>query len=1265
MKNQILVFIDAGVDKYHQLFDGVVAGATPFIVDTATDGIEQIDEILQQYSGQKTVHIISHGAPGCLYLGNSQLSLGTLKQYAPLLEGWDIDSLLLYGCHVAAGDAGEEFVSKLQGVTGANIAASQSLTGAAVQGGNWELEVSTGKVEVATALRIEVMGTYSGVFDWRVEFAQDADLGYRDLFIHNNGDLWGIGRFYRNIDIDGDGNNDVIANGTTYLVKFEVDGSLDFAYAVGLNSNNDVNDRIAIDDEGNVWVTGYFQHTMDIDQDGEVDLTSVTRDSDSYVIGFSSDGELLSAKGIGSSGIDYSTGIVTDSNGNVFATGRYQGNIDIDGDGNNDLTSDGSQEVYVIKFDSAGKFLYAQSIADGYSYSLSSSDNDQYNLFTDRDGNALVTGIFKGNIDIDGDGKDDLTSSSDGDSDIYVVKFDIDGDLLSSQSIGGSSNDSIDNTTADNNGNLFIEGSFPGNIDVDGDGNNDFISSDSSKYLVKLDNNSNFLYALNLPSAYDDIAIDINGNVWVRGSYEGSIDIDRDGEDDLISNGYIDGYLAKFNSNGTLAFTYSIGGSYNDDSIYDMVLDVDGNLWATGRFWGSMDIDGDGNNDLSSNDYDSYVINLDTNGNLLFAQSHEQISVRDMVTDANGNLLMAGSFQESIDIDGDGSNDLTSNEGSDGYLFQLDSNGDLQFAQSIGGSKNTPGGVSSGDYTNKTFTNSNGSVWVHGYVNWRGYIEVNGNNHLLDGTYIVKLSEGDDSSPPNSSPTDINLSNNRINENVAANTVVGTLSSVDPDAGDTFTYTLVAGTGDTDNSAFTIYGNQLKIKNSPDYESKSSYTIRVQTTDAEGASYQEQLTINVKDVNDTPENSAPTDIKLSNKRINENVAANTVVGTFSTVDPDTGDTFTYALVTGAGDTDNSAFSIYGNKLKIKSSPDYGSKSSYNIRVRTTDEAGASYQEQLTININDINEPPKDTEKEPLPGEPFRFDFNQDGVADIFWRQKNGDNQIWLMSDEGTWESAINLGKLNKKWNVSGVEDFNRDGVPDILWRHSNGNNKIWLMDDNGKLDRSVNPGKLNKKWDVAGVDDFNGDGVADILWHHPNGANKIWLMDDEGKRNSQANPGKVDKASGIAGVGDFNTDGVADILWRHPNGDNRIWLMDDDGDWDSSINLGNIGKKWDVAGVGDFNTDGVPDILWRHSNGAKQIWFMDDEGRFDSSVNLKKLNKKWDVAGIDDFSGDGVPDILWRHSNGANQIWFMDDEGRFESSVNPGSLGRSWNIAGI
>ncbi|MBE9256142.1 cadherin domain-containing protein [Dolichospermum sp. LEGE 00246] len=205
----------------------------------------------------------------------------------------------------------------------------------------------------------------------------------------------------------------------------------------------------------------------------------------------------------------------------------------------------------------------------------------------------------------------------------------------------------------------------------------------------------------------------------------------------------------------------------------------------------------------------------------------------------------------------------------------------------------------------------------------------------------------------NETPTNLILSNTSINENVPLLTVVGNFSTTDPDAGNTFTYTLISGAGDTDNHLFTINSNQLKISASPDFETKSSYSILVKTTDQGGLSYEKQLTINVNDLNE-----APTSLTLSNNSINENVALLTVIGDFSATDPDAGNTlFTYSLVNGTGDTDNNVFTISSNQLKINASPNFETKNSYNIRVKTTDQGGLSYEKQLTINVNDLNETP--------------------------------------------------------------------------------------------------------------------------------------------------------------------------------------------------------------------------------------------------------------------------------------------------------------------
>ena len=124
---------------------------------------------------------------------------------------------------------------------------------------------------------------------------------------------------------------------------------------------------------------------------------------------------------------------------------------------------------------------------------------------------------------------------------------------------------------------------------------------------------------------------------------------------------------------------------------------------------------------------------------------------------------------------------------------------------------------------------------------------------------------------PNFVPTNIALSATSINENVAVGTIVGAFSSTDADAGDTHTYTLVTGDGSADNAAFEIAGNQLKAKASLDYETKSTYSIRVKTNDGKGGTLEKAFAISVNDLDDTapavPFVSAPAnDSFLSNTK---------------------------------------------------------------------------------------------------------------------------------------------------------------------------------------------------------------------------------------------------------------------------------------------------------------------------------------------------------------------------------------------------------------
>jgi hypothetical protein len=132
-----VVFLDAGVTDYQSLQAGVIPEVATVILSPNQDGIEQITAFLQQNPQITTIHLVSHGAPGCLYLGNCQLNLTNIYDYRQQLQNWaKINRILLYGCQVAAGDAGVEFINKLSQITGAKIAASSRRVGNAALAGS-------------------------------------------------------------------------------------------------------------------------------------------------------------------------------------------------------------------------------------------------------------------------------------------------------------------------------------------------------------------------------------------------------------------------------------------------------------------------------------------------------------------------------------------------------------------------------------------------------------------------------------------------------------------------------------------------------------------------------------------------------------------------------------------------------------------------------------------------------------------------------------------------------------------------------------------------------------------------------------------------------------------------------------------------------------------------------------------------------------------------------------------------------------------------
>lgn len=225
-----LVVVDARVAEQEGFTLDVPANVTVRVVQNDESGLDAVSNELASNPGRQydTVHIISHGTPGSLSLGNEVISGGSLTAaQREKLTGWalyltDEADILLYGCDIAAGSEGEAFITEMAHLTGADIAASTDATGAEELGGDWDLELATGAIE-ATALTV---AGFNGLlaakptvaitvpaagevligenFDFTLTFSNPGDDGYGpyiDLFLPLGAD-------------DDDG---VTVNGITYL----------------------------------------------------------------------------------------------------------------------------------------------------------------------------------------------------------------------------------------------------------------------------------------------------------------------------------------------------------------------------------------------------------------------------------------------------------------------------------------------------------------------------------------------------------------------------------------------------------------------------------------------------------------------------------------------------------------------------------------------------------------------------------------------------------------------------------------------------------------------------------------------------------------------------------------------------------------------------------------------------------------------------------------------------------------------------------------
>lgn len=346
------------------------------------------------------------------------------------------------------------------------------------------------------------------------------------------------------------------------------------------------------------------------------------------------------AAGLGGIYTDYGNSITTDGSGNVLATGSFSNDTIFFG--TTALINKGGRDVFIVKYDNSGNALWAKS-GGGI------SADEGFGIATDASGNVYVTGVFRGpSVTFD-----TTTLINSGGAEIFLIKYDSNGNILWAKRAGGSNDEEGNGICTDNSGNVIITGYFR-SPSVAFDTINLNNSGDKDVFTVKYDASGNVLWARSSMGAASDysksIASDNSGNIYITGSFvSSSVTF---GSAVLTNQGNLDDvFIVKYDSAGNAIWARSAAGNSNDYAT-GIATDVNGNVNITG-FFGSDSIAFGSSTLINSGALgsgDLFIVQYDNNGNLLWARREGSSDIEystGIATDALGNVYVTANFRSS------------------------------------------------------------------------------------------------------------------------------------------------------------------------------------------------------------------------------------------------------------------------------------------------------------------------------------------------------------------------------------------------------------------------------------------------------------------------------------------------------------------------------------------------------------------------------------------------------------------------------------------
>lgn len=383
------------------------------------------------------------------------------------------------------------------------------------------------------------------------------------------------------------------------------------------------------------------------------------------------------------------TGIAEDKDGNIIFCGQFHNTIDFDFSSSTYEVFSNTSSTFVAKYSPDRDLIWVQVFNGAFGFQTSS-------LNVDDNGNIILGGKFNLTYDSDpGPGIYEISTS--GDLNAYIVRLDPSGNFLNATHFGDNGDLWVDRSTVDSLENVYTIGSFYGLIDYDqGPGVYNVGSVDTTGvFIQKTDSANNFVWAVEIASADDsinvwDIDVDPFGNVFVSGYFNGMIDFDPGASVEMISamSGQ-HGFLIKLDSSGNYKWARTLGNN-STTRIYGLDTDDQGNVYGSGIYYNTVDFDpGASTLDITSTDSeDGFIWKLDSLGDLVWVKAYggtNQDRPLDIHVHSSG-VYVTGTFSGNMDADASsGIASLNSTHLFDIFILKYDFAGNFEWAHSFSG----------------------------------------------------------------------------------------------------------------------------------------------------------------------------------------------------------------------------------------------------------------------------------------------------------------------------------------------------------------------------------------------------------------------------------------------------------------------------------------------------------------------------------------------------------------------------------------------------